>query len=109
MDRRLELRLRKRVASRVLIREMSQNVTRPGADGGRIPVKVLVDVGIIRFAVLALLDSQKTGNFVTAQDGGDIQEGPEVCFRNQDVVFGIDEQIILIFSLRAQFLVREGQ
>src|ERR1700730_18792856 len=91
----------------MLVGEIRKSIFCPGPERRWIPMIFLVYVWIADAAIRALLHANKPGNFVIPQDRGYFQERSQLSFGYQDVVFGIDEQVVLIGALGEQLLVRE--
>jgi hypothetical protein len=59
-------------------------------------VKMGVHVGIVHLAVRTLFITKETRQFVLGQNRRYIEKSPKVILPDQSIVFGINEEIVLI-------------
>ena len=108
-DGAFQLIARENVAGRMFVGEKGEGLAAAGNHRCRVPVKMKMDGGEMSFAFGAAFGTHESGNFVVAQDFGGLQERVDIFFGDQRVVFGIDEQVVVVHVIRHHLFVRKRE
>jgi len=109
LDGAAELLMGQNIATRMFVGEEGQCIGATGTNGRGVPMKRAMHVRVVEFDLPSPFITKHTRQFILGQNRGNFQESPKVFLSDQSIVFGINEEIVVIQPVGENPLVGKGK